>query len=132
VFDKTGTLQFNEETFKTAFASSPDQVLALFGTTKTVQADLSVVTTTGIGGAVATLTDFFSRSGDGVAASQISSLQSRMNMLSRRSDDIQSRLDRHRDTMTAQFVAMEAALARLQAQGAALTSQIKGLQSSNN
>ena len=55
-----------------------------------------------------------------------------MNMLSRRSDDIQSRLDRHRDTMTAQFVAMEAALARLQAQGAALTSQIKGLQSSNN
>jgi len=131
-FDKTGTLQFNEETFKTAFLNSPDQVLALFGTTKTVQADLSVVTTTGIGGALATLTEVFSRSGDGVAASQISSLQARMNMLSRRSDDIQSRLDRHRDTMTAQFVAMEAALARLQAQGAALTSQIKGLQSSNN
>ena len=131
-FDKTGQLQFNEATFKTALVNSPDQVLALFGTTKTVQPDLSVLTTTGIGGAVATLTDLFARSGDGVAASQISSLQSRMNMLSRRSDDIQSRLDRHRDTMTAQFVAMEAALARLQAQGAALTSQIKGLQSSNN
>jgi flagellar hook-associated protein 2 len=131
-FDKTGMLQFNEDTFKSALLNSPDQVLALFGTTKTVQADLSVVTTTGIGGAVATIADLLSRSGDGVAASQISSLQSRMNMLSRRSDDIQARLDRHRDTMTAQFVAMEAALARLQAQGAALSSQIKGLQSSNN
>ena len=114
-FDKTGMLQFNEDTFKSALLNSPDQVLALFGTTKTVQADLSVVTTTGIGGAVATIADLLSRSGDGVAASQISSLQSRMNMLSRRSDDIQARLDRHRDTMTAQFVAMEAALARLQA-----------------
>ena len=54
-----------------------------------------------------------------------------MDMLSRRSDDIQARMDRHKDTMTAQFVAMEAALAKLQAQGATLGSQIKGLQSSN-
>jgi flagellar hook-associated protein 2 len=131
-FDKNGQLQFNEDTFKTAFQTTPDQVLALFGTAKSVQDDNSVITTTGIGGAVATIADALSRSGDGVAASQITSLQSRMSTLSRRSDDIQARLDRHRETMTAQFVAMEAALARLQSQGAALTSQIKGLQSSNN
>jgi flagellar hook-associated protein 2 len=128
-FDKTGQLQFNEDTFKSALETSPDQVLALFGTAKSVQPDNSVITTTGIGGAVATLADALSRSGDGVAASQITSLQSRMSLLDRRSDDIQSRIDRHRDTMTAQFVAMEAALARLQSQGATLTSQIKGLQS---
>jgi flagellar hook-associated protein 2 len=131
-FDKTGQLQFNEDTFKAALQNSPDQVLALFGTAKTVQADSSIITTTGIGGALATLSDVLSRSGDGIAASQISSLQSRMTTLNRRSDDIQARLDRHRDTMTAQFVAMEAALAKLQAQGATLASQIKGLQSSNN
>ena len=131
-FDKSGQLQFNEDTFKTAFQNTPDQVLALFGTAKSVQDDNSVITTTGIGGAVATIADALSRSGDGVAASQITSLQSRMSVLSRRSDDIQARLDRHRDTMTAQFVAMEAALARLQSQGATLTSQIKGLQSSNH
>jgi len=131
-FDKNGQLQFNEDTFKTAFQNTPDQVLALFGTAKSVQDDNSVVTTTGIGGAVATIADALSRSGDGVAASQITSLQSRMSTLSRRSDDIQARIDRHRETMTAQFVAMEAALARLQSQGATLTSQIKGLQSSNN
>ena len=107
-------------------------MLALFGTAKTVQSDQSVVATTGIGGAVVKIADLLSRSGDGLAASQITSLQTRMSMLNRRSDDIQARLDRHRDTMTAQFVAMEAALARLQAQGAALGSQIKGLQSSNN
>jgi flagellar hook-associated protein 2 len=131
-FDKTGQLQFNEDTFKTALDTSPDQVLALFGTAQSVQPDNSVITTTGIGGAVATISDLLSRSGDGVAASQITSLQARMDLLSRRSDDIQARLDRHKDTMTAQFVAMEAALAKLQAQGATLTSQIKGLQSSNN
>jgi len=130
-FDKTGQLQFNEDTFKAALESSPDQVLALFGTAKSVQADQSVITTTGIGGALATLSDQLSRSGDGLAASQISSLQTRMDTLSRRSDDIQARLDQHKETMTAQFVAMEAALAKLQAQGAALSSQIKGLQSSN-
>jgi flagellar hook-associated protein 2 len=131
-FDKTGQLTFNEDTFKTALETSPDQVLALFGTAKTVDENNAIITTTGIGGAVATISDALSRSGDGLAASQISSLQSRMNVLSRRTDDIQSRLDRHRETMTAQFVAMEAALARLQSQGATLSSQIKGLQSSGN
>jgi flagellar hook-associated protein 2 len=130
-FDKNGQLLFNEDTFKKAFIATPDQVLALFGTAKSVQDDNSVITTTGIGGAVAKFADALSRAGDGVAASQISSLQARMSELDRRSDDIQTRIDRHRDTMTAQFVAMEAALARLQSQGAVLTSQIKGLQSSN-
>jgi flagellar hook-associated protein 2 len=130
-FDKTGQLLFNQDTFKSALETSPSQVLALFGTAKSVQPDNSVITTTGLGGLVATLSDALSRSGDGVAASQITSLQTRMDMLSRRSDDIQTRLDRHKDTMTQQFVAMEAALAKLQAQGATLSSQIKGLQSSN-
>jgi flagellar capping protein FliD len=55
-----------------------------------------------------------------------------MKTLNARADNVQTRLDRHRETLLSQFVAMETALARLQSQGAALTSQIKSLQSSNN
>jgi flagellar capping protein FliD len=73
-----------------------------------------------------------SRSGDGLAAQHVTTLQIRMKTLGTRADNIQSRLDRHRETLLSQFVAMETALARLQSQGAALTSQIKSLQSSNN
>jgi flagellar capping protein FliD len=51
-------------------------------------------------------------------------------VLSARADDIQARLDRHQETLTAQFVAMESVLARLQSQSATLSSQIKSLQSS--
>jgi len=83
-----------------------------------------------LGGALATLSDLMSRSGDGLAAEQIATLQTRSHALSDRADEIQVRLDRHRETLIARFVAMEAALARLQAQSATLSSQIKSLQPS--
>jgi flagellar hook-associated protein 2 len=128
-FDKTGTLQFDQKAFATALQDHAPDLLALFGTANSVQSDGSVIKTTGLGGAIATLGDLMSRSGDGLAAEHIASLQSRTNTLNARADDIQTRLDRHRDTLTARFVAMETALSRLQAQGAALSSQIKSLQS---
>jgi flagellar hook-associated protein 2 len=130
-FDKTGTLQFDQKAFTAALQDHASEVLALFGTANSLQDDGSVIKTTGLGGAVATVGDLLSRSGDGLAAEHIATLQERTADLSRRADEIQIRLDRHRETLTLQFVAMETALARLQAQGAALTSQIKSLQSSN-
>ena len=129
--DKTGRLQLDEKAFAAAMQDHADDVLALFGKANSLQEDGTILKTTGLGGALATLGDLLSRSGDGLAASQITSLQTRTNVLSARADDIQARLDRHRETLTQRFVAMETALARLQAQGAALSSQIKSLQSSN-
>ncbi len=130
--DKTGQLQFDQKTFTAAMQDHPDDLLALFGNANSVQTDGSIIRTTGLGGALATVSDLLSRSGDGLAAQHVTTLQIRMKTLSTRADNIQSRLDRHRETLLSQFVAMETALARLQSQGAALTSQIKSLQSSNN
>ena len=130
-FDKTGTLQFDEKAFTAALQDHASEVLALFGTANSVQPDQSIIKTTGLGGALATVGDLLSRSGDGLAAEHIATLQDRTADLQNRAEQIQIRLDRHRDTLTQQFVAMETALARLQSQGAALTSQIKSLQSSN-
>ena len=130
VMDKTGHLQFDQKTFNAAFETNPSDVLAVFGTVNSIQDDGTTLKTTGLGGALATLSDLMSRSGDGLAAEQISSLQTRSHALSDRADEIQVRLDRHRETLTARFVAMEAALARLQAQSATLSSQIKSLQPS--
>ena len=42
-------------------------------------------------------------------------------------DDVQARLDRRRESLVAQFTAMEAALSRIQAQGTWLTQQITAL-----
>jgi flagellar hook-associated protein 2 len=128
-FDKTGVLKLDEKVFGAALQDHPDEVLALFGKADSLQSDGTIIKTTGLGGALATLADAMSRSGDGLAAAHISSLQSRQHALDLRAADIQTRLDRHRETLTAQFVAMETALARLQSQGAALSSQIKSLQS---
>src|SRR4029078_1401581 len=122
-FDKTGSLQFDQKAFTAALQDHSSEVLALFGTANSVQDDGSVIKTTGLGGALATVGDLLSRSGDGLAAEHIATLQERTDDLTRRADAIQVRLDRHRETLTLQFVAMETALARLQAQGAALSSQ---------
>jgi flagellar hook-associated protein 2 len=128
--DKTGHLQLDQAKFTAALQSRSDDVLALFGSASVVQADGTVVKTTGLGGALATLADSMSRAGDGLAAEHISILQQQTDVLSARADDIQARLDRHQETLTAQFVTMESVLARLQSQSATLGSQIKSLQSS--
>jgi flagellar capping protein FliD len=123
--DKMGQLQFDQKTFTAAMQDHPDDLLALFGNANSVQTDGSIIKTTGLGGALATVSDLLSRSGDGLAG--VTTL-GRMKT-STRADSIQTRLDRHAETLLSQFVAMETALARLQSQGAALTSQVKSLQS---
>jgi flagellar hook-associated protein 2 len=128
--DKTGHLQLDQATFAAALQNRPYDVLALFGKASVVQANGTIVQSTGLGGALAALADSMTRSGDGLAAEHIAVLETRTNFLSARADDIQARLDRHHDTLTARFVAMETALSRLQAQSATLTSQINSLQSS--
>ena len=57
--------------------------------------------------------------------------RSRTSISKLRLDDIQRRLDGRRASLTAQFIAMEAALSRAQALGAALTAQVNALQSTS-
>jgi flagellar hook-associated protein 2 len=86
----------------------------------------------GVGGTMARLTDLLTRAGDGTIATQTGSIEQSVEVLQRRADDVQARLDRRRETLTAQFTAMEAALSRITAQGDWLTQQLRALQGSKD
>ncbi|HVX41654.1 MAG TPA: flagellar filament capping protein FliD [Gemmatimonadaceae bacterium] len=81
----------------------------------------------GLGGALATLTDQLSRSGDGVVSQQTAALQQQISDLDTQAQAVQARLDAKRAALTKQFTAMETALSKLQSQSAALTNQINSL-----
>ena len=86
----------------------------------------------GLGGTMTRLTDLLTRAGDGTIATQTSSIEQSVTSLQRRADDVQARLDRRRESLVAQFTAMEAALSRIQAQGNWLTQQLSALQGSKD
>jgi flagellar hook-associated protein 2 len=92
----------------------------------------SMTYTLGMAGAMANFADAIARSGDGLVATTTESLQQQIDKLTQRTNDIQARLDLHKQTLTQQFTKMEAALAALQTQSTALANQIKALQSSND
>jgi flagellar hook-associated protein 2 len=91
-----------------------------------------IVHTLGAAALLTNLADAITRSGDGLAELQKTSLQTQIDDLTTQSTTVQERLDRHRAALVAQFTKMETALSLLNAQGAALTNQIKSLQSSSN
>jgi len=86
----------------------------------------------GLGGTMTRLTDLLTRAGDGTIATQTESIDASVSALQRRADDVQVRLDRRRQTLTAQFTAMEAAMSRITAQGSWLTQQLQALQGSKD
>ncbi|HYD54049.1 MAG TPA: flagellar filament capping protein FliD [Gemmatimonadaceae bacterium] len=88
--------------------------------------------TLGLGGALARAGEVVTRTGSGLVASNTTTLQTAIDRLGARADDVQARLDRRREAMVRQFTVMEAALSRIQSQGNWLTSQVKALQGSND
>lgn len=81
----------------------------------------------GLGGTMARLAERVSGSG-GFATTQADAGQATLEALRKRSDDVQARLDRRRDSLVKQFTAMEEALSKITAQGNWLASQVKALQ----
>jgi flagellar hook-associated protein 2 len=80
----------------------------------------------GVSGALYNVSDLLAAI-DGSPATQQEALKSRVRELETRADTVQQALDRRRDALVKQFVAMESALGRLQQQSASLSSFITSL-----
>lgn len=107
-------------------------VIRYFGASTGAVGTASVVV--GTGALVSRLASFITRSGDGLIDSITNALDIATTSLQKRSSDVSDRLARQKDTMLAQFQAMETAIGKLQAQGNQITSMIAALtatQSSN-
>ncbi len=85
----------------------------------------------GLSGMLYNAADLIARA-DGSAATQQESLNARINWLQDRADTVQGQLERRREALTRQFVAMEAALSRLQQQSSTLTSFIASMNANNS
>lgn len=81
----------------------------------------------GAAGMITRATDAITRSGNGLVDSQVEVLQSSNSYLERRMDDVQHQLDLRQATLIKQFIAMEAAMSKLQSQQSWLTNQINAL-----
>jgi flagellar capping protein FliD len=65
-------------------------------------------------------------------ATQQDAIQRTITSLTTRADTVQQMLDRRQDLLVKQFTAMEAAIARIQSQGTAITNFMKSLQAQNS
>jgi flagellar hook-associated protein 2 len=86
----------------------------------------------GAAGALYLAADAIARSGDGAVATQQDAIQRTITSLTTRADTVQQMLDRRKDLLVKQFTAMEAAIARIQSQGTAITNFMKSLQAQNS
>ena len=85
----------------------------------------------GAAGSLFLAADAIARSGDGAVATQQEAIQRTITSLTTRADTVQQMLDRRKDLLVKQFTAMEAAIARIQSQGTAITNFMKSLQAQN-
>lgn len=86
----------------------------------------------GLGGALGLQADGITDDVDGFVKLREDSVSTTQASLSRRYDDVQARLDRRREALVVQFTAMEAAMSRIQSQGAWLSQQLAAIQSMNS
>jgi flagellar hook-associated protein 2 len=101
--------------------------------TGTATGDMGTLTfMQGAAGALYLAADAIARSGDGAVATQQDAIQRTITSLTTRADTVQQMLDRRKDLLVQQFTAMEAAIARIQSQGTAITSFLKSLQVQNS
>lgn len=84
----------------------------------------------GVAGMAERVVDAFTRADTGTISLQLDSIDSSIESLERREEDVALRIDLRRESLIKQFTAMETALSRIQAQGNWLASQIQALQSS--
>ena len=115
--DRNGLVQLDTSVFKTALASKPAEVEALFGFA-------------GVGGAFVTATDTATQFGSGTISAQTKSLDDSNARLKTRAVNAQRRLDLRREQLVQRYTSMETLLAQLQQQGATITSAMKSFNGS--
>lgn len=108
---KDGSLTLDEAKLTSALTANPEAVADLF-------------VTRGFAGAVTTLTDAYTRSGDGILASKSKALSDHHNVLQTQADQINARADALKTQLEAQFAALETAMTKLRNQSSFLTSML--------
>jgi len=106
---KDGSLTLDDAKLASALVTNPDAVGGLF-------------VSGGFATAVTTMTDAYTRAGDGVLASKSKSLADRFNILQTQSEQINTHADKLKTRLEAQFTALETAMSKLKSQSAYLTS----------
>ncbi|MDB4917301.1 MAG: Flagellar hook-associated protein 2 [Gemmatimonadetes bacterium] len=116
----------------TSAPATPTEGLAVryFGSTPGVVGSAKVIV--GTGALVSRLASFITSGGDGLVDSITTALDIATTKLQQRSADVSARLARQKDTMLAQFQAMETAIGKLQAQGSQISSMIAALTASQS
>jgi flagellar hook-associated protein 2 len=100
--------------------------------TDTTPVNTTISYVKGLGGALASSADNVLTSGTGVIDVTTAALKRTVDLLTSKETDIQTRLDRQRAALTAQFTAMETAMSKVQSQAQWLTGQISALSSLNS
>lgn len=109
---RDGSLSIDDATFQRALANDPSALNDLFS-----QA------TTGIGDVVEGFVDLETRAGDGVITLRKSSLDRTLDALDDQETTLQARIDKYRETLLAQFTAMEETISKLKSVGSYLSAQ---------
>lgn len=106
---KDGALTLDETKLNAALVANPDAVgnLLVGG---------------GFATAITTMTDAYTRAGDGILASKSKSLVDRSNVLQTQADQINTHADQLKVRLEAQFTALETAMSKLKSQSAFLSS----------
>jgi len=115
---RSGTLEVNDTSIRSALNTNLSGVQALFGTA-------------GIGNAMSQATTFATRAVDGTITSALSTISNASASLTKRISDAQTRVAARREALVARFTAMELAMSRLQQQGNSLTASMTGLNRPN-
>jgi flagellar hook-associated protein 2 len=100
------------------------------GTATGAAGELSYVL--GVSGMMDRVLSPYIRSGDGTIANQLVSIDSTIEKLNRRANDVESRLQLRRETLTLQFTRMEQAMSLLNSQSTWLSGQVQAMNRSNN
>ena len=114
---KDGTLSLDAEKFSAAYASRQGELSAMLAER---------------GAAVVDQVDVFTATGTGMIDARSSALTDRNATLTSRVSDIDSRLEKKRATLLAQYAKFEASLGKLKSIGDSLTSQLKSLSSGSD
>jgi flagellar hook-associated protein 2 len=110
---RDGSLEIDAAALTAAIGRDPAAVNAVFATA-----------TEGVAAQVGALVDAYTRAGDGILVSRKASLDRSVRAMDGRASDLQARLDRYRESLVAQFTAMETTISSLKSSGNYLLQQL--------
>jgi flagellar hook-associated protein 2 len=110
--DKSGLLSLDETKLTAALTKDPNAVAKVF-------------VTGGFATAVTTMTDAYTRAGDGILASKSKGMVDRFNVLQSQIDQINDHADQLKTRLEAQFNALETAMSNLKSQSSYLSSVLR-------